>query len=139
MKRLFVLIPMLLFGLVLFAQEPEPPTDVFQWFGAAKVYLGSFWGVAVSLPFWAAIFIGLFNQVEASKVVKYLLTGVVALILLLLAYFLPFGYLKEAYWWWIIPNFVGLMVIEILAYSIPMIKAVLDAIAEKFNPWKPSG
>ncbi len=140
MKKLFVLFSMLFIGLVcLFAQEPVPPDSIFEWVGALPTYLGSFWGVAVSLPFLAAIFIGLFNMTDAGKVAKYVLTGAVTLALLLAAFFLPFGYLHGAFWWWIILNFVGLMVIEILGYSVPMIKAVLDAIAEKFNPWKPSG
>ncbi len=136
MKRLLLLIPMFFVSLVCLFAQVDPPGDIFEWVGALPTYLGSFWGVAISLPFLVAIFIGLFNMTDAGKAAKYVFTGVVTLVLLLAAFFLPFGYLHGAFWWWIILNFVGLMVIEILGYSIPMIKAVLDAIAEKFNPWK---
>ena len=136
-KVVFLMFALLAVFIAPVFSQVEAPADIFQWVGALPLYLGSFWGVAVSLPFLTAIVIGLTNSTDRGKAVKYVITGVVTLALLLLAYFLSFGYLHGSYWWWIAVNFVGLMVIEILGYSVPMIKAVLDAIAEKFNPWKP--
>ena len=130
------LLGLLLVPFMMFAQEVPEPTDVYTWFGLLPTYLGSALGVYVSAPFWVAILLGVTNLNEASKTTKYVFTGVVTLILCFMAFFIPFGYLHGAYWWWILVNFVGLMVAEILGYA--LIKAALDKIAEKFNPWKPS-
>ena len=137
MKRYLFLIVALLFMTVgaLFAQDVEPPTDIMQWFGSLPTYLGSWQGVAVSFPFLTAFILGFLNLNEVKKAVKYLVTGGVGVILLLLAKFLSFGYLHEALWWWIPINFVGLMLTEIMAYAV--IGNLLDAIAAKVNPWKP--
>jgi len=136
MKRLIVLMFLMVVGTIgLFAQI-EPPEDIIEWIGALPVYLGSWPGVAISFPFLVAFVLGITNQVDAKKVVKYLITGAVGIVLLLLAFFLDFGYLHGAYWWWIPVNFVGLMLTEILSYT--LIGSLLDAFAEKVNPWKPS-
>jgi len=136
MKRLVVLMFLMVVGTIgLFAQI-EPPGDIIEWVGALPLYLGSWEGVAISFPFLVAFVLGVTNQVDAKKVVKYLITGVVGIILLLLAFFLDFGYLHGAYWWWVPVNFVGLILSEILAYT--LIGNLLDAFAEKVNPWKPS-
>ena len=131
---LFGLMVLMLAPFLIFAQDIDPPNTVIQWFGLLPLYLGSIVGVAVSVPFWTAIFVGVFN--DPSKQWKYIMTGLVTLILLVLALVLDFGYLHGAYWWWVIPNFVGIMIASILGYAIPFIKTILDAVADKFNPWK---
>jgi len=137
MKRfLFICAALLFIGVgALFAQPIEPPGDIIEWIGALPVYLGSWPGVAISFPFLVAFVLGILNQTEAKKFVKYLITGAVGLILLVKAYLFDFGYLNGAYWWWIPINLVGLMLTEVVAYS--LIGGALDALADKLNPWKP--
>ena len=134
MKKAVLFIVLIFAAFGLFAQI-EPPEDIIEWIGALPLYLGSWPGVAISFPFLVAFVLGILNMNEAKKTIKYLMTGAVGLVLLLLAYFLDFGYLNGAYWWWIPINLVGLIATEIVAYA--LIGAALDAIAEKVNPWKP--
>ena len=88
MKRLLFLIPFLLFGMVLFAQgdtDPVPPDDIIEWASRFPEMIGSFWGVVVSVTFLVPVLIGLFNQTEAKKIVKYLIMGFVTAALIALA------------------------------------------------------
>ena len=118
------------------AQDIPPPETIVEWIGALPIYLGSWAGVAVSFIPLVAIVLGGLNLNEASKTVKYLITGAVGVLVLVIAYFVPFGYLNGAYWWWIPVNWVGLMLLQILGYA--LIGDLLDKVAEKFNPWKPA-
>jgi hypothetical protein len=136
MKKLFVFLTVLIVGTIgLLAQDIPPPESIVEWIGALPIYLGSWPGVAISFIPLVAIVLGALNLNEASKFVKYLITGLVGAILLLLAFFVPFGYLNGAYWWWIPVNWVGLMLLQVLGYA--LIGELLDKVAEKFNPWKP--
>jgi len=135
MKRLIFLIPMLLFSMVLFAQDPVPPDDIIEWVSRFPEMVGSFWGLVVSVTFLVPVLIGLFNQTEAKKAVKYLIMGFVTVVLIVLATFLSFGYLNGAYLWWIVLN--GAAVIGAQMFGYALFHDALDRVAEKFNPWKP--
>ncbi len=134
MKKLFVLIPMLLFGLILFAQNPIPPDDIIEWASRFPEMVGSFWGVAVSVVFLVPLLIGLLNQTEAKKIIKYLITGFVTVILIVLASVLDFGYLHNAKLWFVILNGASVIGAQIFGYA--LFHDALDRVAEKFNPWK---
>ncbi len=138
MKKYLFLLTILLFPLVLLAQGEDPvpePGSIFEWFGALPLYLGSWAGVLVSLPFLVAIVIGFLNQNDAGNWTKYLITAVVAALLTLAAKLMSFGYLFTAEWWFVPLNWAGLVLTEILGYA--LFKDALDRVAEKFNPWKP--
>jgi hypothetical protein len=139
MKRLIFLIPMLLIGAMAFAQgtDPVPPDDIIEWASRFPEMIGSFWGVVVSVTFLVPVLIGLFNQTEAKKIVKYLIMGFVTAALIALASLLEMGYLNEAYLWFIILNAAAVIGAQIFGYA--LFKNALDRVAEKFNPWKPSG
>ena len=116
-------------------EEIVPPGGLIDFVSRLQELLGSFGGVALSLPVLAAIVVGFLNL--EGKALKYFFTGLIALTLVLMAFFLSFGYLYGAAWWFIPVNWVVLMVGAILGYAIPFLKTILDAIADKFNPWKP--
>lgn len=137
LRFFFVLITLLFLPVAaLLAQDIPPPETIVEWIGALPIYLGSWPGVAVSFIPLVSIVLGVLNLTEASKTVKYLMTGAVGVVLLLLAFFTPFGYLNGAYWWWIPVNWVGLMLLQVLGYA--LIGDLLDKVADKFNPWKPT-
>jgi len=131
-KFLFIAIALLMVGVGLFAQEVQPPTDLINFFMGLQIFLGSFVGVAVSLPVLTAIVIGAL-KIE-DKVLKYIMTALVAVVLVLASFFLPFGYLNGAVWWFVPLHVAGLMLIEVIGFSIPFIKTVLEAIEDKFKP-----
>jgi len=140
MKRLIFLLPLLLFGVVLFAQDPVdpvPPDDIIEWASRFPEMIGSFWGVVVSVIFLVPLLIGLLNQTEAKKIVKYLITGFVTVIMIVLASVLEMGYLNGAYLWYIILNGAAVIGAQIFGYA--LFHDALDKVAEKFNPWKPTG
>ncbi len=133
MKKVIMLtIAMVLFAVPVFSQNVNPPADLITFFIGLNLFLGSWVGVAVSLPVLSAIVIGILKA--TGKGLKYLLTVLVAVALVLGAYFLPFGYLNEAAWWLIPLNVAGLILVEVVGFSIPFIKGVLEAIQEKFTP-----
>lgn len=129
-----LLVFLMLIPVGLFAQDA--PTDIIQWVSRIPEMLGSFWGVGVSEVLLVPILIGLLNLTEAKKHVKYLLTGVVSAILIVLATFLPFGFLHGSVWYGPVVAFVLIVGGQILGYAIPFLKPIWDAIAEKFNFWK---
>jgi hypothetical protein len=130
---------MLLFGMVLFAQGDEavPPDDIIEWVSRFPEMIGSFWGVVVSVTFLVPVLIGLLNQTEAKKIVKYLIMGFVTAVLIVLASVLEMGYLNGAYLWYIILNGAAVIGAQIFGYA--LFHDALDRVAEKFNPWKPTG
>lgn len=132
----FLLTLLVLPVVALIAQDIPPPETLIEWVGALPIYLGSWPGVAVSFLPLVAIILGALNMTEASKAVKYIMTGVIGIALLVLAYFVPFGYLHGSFWWWIPVNWAGLMLLQVLGYA--LIGDLLDKVADKFNPWKPS-
>jgi hypothetical protein len=140
MKRLFVLIPLLLFGLALFAQVddlPPTPGSIWEAIGQFSYLVGSFPGVVVLMFFFVPFVLGGLNI--QGKFFKYLLTVLVVTVLVLGAYFFSFGYLHGAHWW-VIPVNVGLLLlIQIGGFAFPFIKDIQDKIYEKWNPWKPIG
>lgn len=133
MKKLFLVFVAMFALLPLFGQEVPIPGSIFEWFGALPVYLGSWAGLLVSLPFLVAMILGFLNMVDALKWKKYLVTGIIAAVLVLAAKLVSFGYLFEADWWFVPLNWAGLVLTEILGYA--LFKDALDKVAEKFNPW----
>jgi len=125
-----IAIAMVLFAVPVLSQV-DPPTDVINFFMGLQIFLGSFWGVAVSVPVLTAIVIGVVKA--ENKVLKYVLTGVVTIALVVAAYLLPFGYLNGAPVWHIPLTVVGLLLVEIAGFSIPFVKTVLEAIQDKFT------
>lgn len=137
MKKVMFLIFALLFvgaGMVL-AQDPQPPTDPINWVSRFPEMIGSFWGCVVSAIFWVPVLLGLLNQTDGKKIVKYLITFVVVAILTVLAKVLAFGYLHEAKLWYVVLNGGFILAAQVFGYA--ALKPFLDAVADKFNPWKP--
>jgi len=131
-KRMLLLIGFLALMIVpVLSRDVEPPTDILGFLIGLQVFLGSFGGVAVSVPVLAAIIIGLVKA--EGKVFKYVLTGLVSLALVLAAYFLPFGYLNEAPIWFVPLHTVGLLLIAVVGFAIPFVKSILEAIQDKFT------
>lgn len=136
-KVLFLILAILFIGAgIAIAQDPVPPTDPISWVTRFPEMIGSFWGCVVSAILWVPILLGLLNQTEAKKIVKYLITGAVVVILTVLAKALPFGYLHDAKVWFVVLNGVFIGGSQVIGYA--ALKPFLDAIAEKFNPWKSS-
>lgn len=135
-KRLFLIafLALLIAPLAILAQEPVPPVDPLSWLARINEMLGSFWGLTATVVLFVPIVIGFLNLNEAKKWVKYVVTGVLALVAVLLAKFVPFGYLVEAKWWYVVITYVGVLGSQVLSYA--ALKPLLDKIAEKFNPWK---
>jgi len=137
MKRLIILLTLVTLPLLMFAQgqDPVPPGSTLEWFGRFQEWIGSFPGVVVSVIFLVPVLIGLLNQTEAKKIVKYIITGVVTVIHIVLAAVLDVGYLHDAALWYIILN--GAFVIGAQIFGYALFRDALDRVAEKFNPWKP--
>lgn len=136
MKKLFAFVSLILFVsiLPLFAQDPVAPDDVIEWVGRFPEMIGSFWGLVVSVILLSPILIGVLGQSDAKKVVKYLITGLIATGLVLLSRFLSFGYLYEATVIGVISTWAFVIAAQILGYA--AVKGAQDAVAEKFNIWK---
>ncbi len=130
MKKLFLFLSLIfLAGLPMLAQDAVPPDDLVEWVSRFPEMIGSFWGVYVSLLLLPAILFGVINV--QGKVLKYVLTGVIAVALVLLAHLISFGYLYEAPVWRVPLNWAALMGAQILGYA--ALKPFLDAIEAKFN------
>ena len=130
MKRLMLLIPFLLFGMVLFAQATDPvePGTTLEWFARFQEWFGSFPGVVVSVTFIIPVLIGVLNQNDAKAFIKYLITGLVVVLHILAASLLDLGYLHEAKLWYIILNGAGVIGAQVFGYAI--FRDVLDTVAE---------
>ncbi len=120
----------------LLAQDPTPPDDIIEWASRFPEMIGSFWGLVVSVTLLVPVLLGLLKLSDANKVLKYLFTGVVTAVLTALAAILDFGYLHEAKVWAILLNGAFVFGAQIVGYA--ALKPLLDAIAEKFNFWKPT-
>ena len=139
MKRLLLLIPFLLFGMVLLAQGTDPvePDTTLEWLARFEEWIGSFPGVVISSIFITPVLIGFFNQTEAKKIVKYLITGFVVVVHIVAASLLDLGYLHEAKLWFIVLNGAAVIGAQVFGYAI--FRDALDKVADKFNPWKSTG
>lgn len=135
MKRfLFLLIGFLFVGAgMLFAQDPEPITDLSDWVGRFPELQSSLAGVIAQVVFLPPILIGFLN-IE-KKTFKYVLTGGVILILCTLATVMEVGFLNGAKIWFVAVTAGLLMLGQIIGYA--LIPGFFDLIADKFNPWKP--
>ncbi len=130
MKKLFLFLSLIfLAGLPMLAQDAVPPDDIVEWVSRFPEMIGSFWGVYVSLLLLPSILFGILN-IE-GKGLKYFLTGLIAVALILLAYFISFGYLYGAPIWRVPLNWVFLLGAQVIGYAV--LKPFLDAIESKFN------
>jgi hypothetical protein len=120
----------------LFAQDGVPPTNIGEWVTRIPELLGTFWGTGVSHVLLVPVLIGLLNLTEAKKSIKYLFAGAVGAILILLATFLPFGFLYGAVWYGPVIAFVLIVGGQIVGYAIWFLKPIWDGIADKLNFWK---
>jgi uncharacterized membrane protein len=139
MKRLFLFFAALMVISIgaAFAQDPVPPGTTLEWLGRFAEWIGSFPGVVVSVFFLAPVVIGATGQVEAKKIVKYIITGVLVVAHIVAASLLEMGYLHNAKLWYIILNALFVGGAQVFGYA--LFHDALDRVAEKFNPWKPSG
>ena len=128
---------MLFVAMVLFGQDPVEPGSTFEWLGRFAEWIGSFPGVVVSVTFLVPVLIGVLNQTEAKKFVKYLIMGVLVVIHMVAATLLDVGYLHNAKLWYVVLNGAAVVGAQIFGYAI--FKDALDKVAEKFNPWKSIG
>ena len=112
----------------------EAPDDIIEWVGRFPEMIGSFWGLVVSVILLTPILIGVLGQPDAKKIVKYLITGLIATALILLSRFMSFGYLYDATTLGIIGTWMFVIAAQILGYA--AVKDAQDAVAAKFNFWK---
>ena len=125
MKRLIFLFAILLMGsMSIFAQEVEPPGDVWEIFMNLRVFLGSIFGAFALLMFLTPLVIGALHL--EGKFIKYLMTTVVTAVVVLVCYFVDFGYLYGNPWYTILLNVVGLMLAQIGIFAIQFIKDILE-------------
>ncbi len=131
MKKLFLFFTLMFVAFLPILAQPDavPPDDIVEWVGRFPEMIGSYWGVYVSLLLLPSILFGVINV--QGKVLKYVLTGVIAVALILLAHLISFGYLYEAPVWRVPLNWAFLMLSQILSYAV--LKPLLDAIENKFN------
>ena len=132
MKKLLAFFLLLLVGTIsIFAQEVEPPTEVWEIFTNIRAFLGSIYGAFALLVFLAPLVIGALKLED--KVMKYLFTILVAGGIVLACFFVEFGYLYGSHWISIPLNILGLVLVQTGVFAIPFVKDVLEAIEEKFR------
>ncbi len=137
-KAMFFISLLLLAILPALAQEGTGPESILEWVTRFPEMIGSFWGVFVSVVLLVPILIGLLSITGASKGVKYVFTGVVALLLIVLARFLPIGYLYGMPFLPVAVDFLFILAMQIIGYA--ALKPLHDAVTAKFDIWKtPSG
>lgn len=136
MKKLFVFLTLIFVAFIPVLAQPDavPPDDLVEWVGRFPEMIGSFWGVYVSLLLLPAILFGVINI--QGKALKYVLTGLIAVALIIMAHLINFGYLYEVPVWRVPLNWAFLMLTQILSYAV--LKPLLDAIEDKFNKNKPT-
>jgi len=121
----------------MFAQGPilpPVPDDFLEIAGRLPELLSSFGGAYVLVVGLIPLLLGVLKMTEAGKGVKYALTGITCLAVILLARFVNFGFLYTATVLGVIGHFIALLIAQILTYA--AIKPFLDAAAEKLNFWK---
>lgn len=128
---------MLIAPLLIIAQDPlpVPPGTPLEWLARVSEMLSSFWGLVYSVILFTPVVIGALNFTEAKKWVKYAVPIVLSAAITLAAKFVPIGYLVDAEMWWVLVTFLGVLGAQVIGYA--ALKPFMDAIAEKFNPWKP--
>lgn len=139
MKKLLMFFFFSVFALIpIIAQDTLPPVPGTPWeaLGQFAYLIGSFPGIIVLMFFFVPFVLGGLNI--QGKLLKYLVTTLSVTVLVLLAYFLQFGYLYGSYWWTIPLNVALLMLIQVGGFAWEFIRNIQDRIYEKFNPWKPT-
>lgn len=132
MKKLLALLSLtFVFSLGLMAQEVDPPASVWEIFTNLHTFFGSIYGAFALLVFLAPIVIGAMKI--QKKILKYVVTTVLAGVIVALCFFIEFGYLYGAHWIAIPLNILGLMLAQIGVFAIPFIKDILEAIEAKFT------
>lgn len=138
MKRL-----MLFFGFLMLCTvsvlsqvtEVPPIEDIGDWANRFKELQSSLLGVIAQAIFLPIFVIGFFNQEDAKKLVKYLITGAILLGLTLTATIMDVGFLHGAPIWLSGVTFALLLLGQVIGYA--LVPGFFDIIASKLNPWKP--
>jgi len=117
--------------MAIFAQDVEPPGDVWEVFMNLRVFLGSIFGAFALLLFLVPLVIGTLHL--EGKFLKYLFTTLTAALIVALCYFIDFGYLYGAHWIAIPLNILGLVLAQVGVFAIGFIQDILEAIEEKFR------
>ena len=136
-KYLIFVFALLLTSVAVFSQVNEIPPieDLGDWVNRFPELQSSLAGVIVQVIFLPAVVIGFFNQTDAKKTVKYLITGGIILGLTLLAAIMEVGFLHGAKIWFVGITFVLLLLGQVIGYA--LVPGFFDLIADKLNPWKP--
>jgi len=136
MKRLMLFFGFLALMIVpVFSQEIPPPTDFVSVLMGLTLYLGSLPGAVALLFFLVPAVLGMMNI--QGKFLKYFFTTLIVAGVVVIAWFVPFGYLKDTFWWTIPVNVASIMLVQIGFFAIDFIENIQDKIYDKFNPWKP--
>ena len=136
-KYLIFVFALLLTSVAIFSQVNEIPPieDVGDWVNRFPELIGSLPGVILSVIFLPSIVIGFFNQTDAKKTVKYLITGAIILGLTLAATIMEVGFLYGAKIWFVGITFALLVLGQVIGYA--LVPGFFNLIADKLNPWKP--
>ena len=135
-KRMLLLIGLMVLMIVPVFSQINPPTDFLQVLMGLQIFLGSLPGAVALLFFLVPALLGLMS-VE-GKGLKYFLTVIIVLVVVLAAYFAGFGYLHGTFWWTIPVNVASIMLVQIGFFAVDFIANIQDKIYDKFNPWKPA-
>ena len=129
-KGLLIAVLMMVTSVSLFAQDPTTP---IQWLTKIPEMLATFGGTLLGLVILTPAVIGILNV--QGKTLKYVVTGALALALILAAHFLAFGFLKSDPWYAVVIAYILMFGGQIAGYAIPFLKPIWDAIEDKFN-WR---
>lgn len=135
-KYLVFVFALLLIPVAVFSQVTEIPPieDVGDWVNRFPELISSLPGVILSVIFLPSVIIGFFNQTEAKKTVKYLITGGIILGLTLAATIMDVGFLHGAKIWLVAITFGLLLLGQVIGYA--LVPGFFNLIADKLNPWK---
>ncbi|MCK4823521.1 hypothetical protein KA005_47655 [bacterium] len=136
-KYLIFVFVLLLIPVAVFSQVDDIPPieDLGDWVNRFDELITSLPGVILSVIFLPSIVIGFFNQTDAKKTVKYLITGAIILGLTLAATIMDVGFLHGAKIWFVGITFGLLLLGQVIGYA--LVPGFFDLIADKLNPWKP--
>ena len=129
-RGLLIVLLMMVTSVSLFAQDPTTP---IQWLSKIPEMLATFGGTLLGLVILTPAVIGILNV--STKTLKYVVTGALALALIVAAYFLNFGFLNGSPWYAAVIAYVVMFGGQIAGYAIPFLKPIWDAIEDKFN-WR---
>jgi len=135
MKKLIFLIPMLLFGMVLFAQDPEVPADIVDLLSNLETFLGTLAGLAGTTIFLAAVLIKLIKT--DKRWLKLVVGFVTAIILSAITNVANFGLFAESTWLATLLYGAGLGFVAGSLVDIPTMKILVELVLQLIQFKKP--